>query len=198
MATFVFCYTPAQRTISQTKHLKQNPNRMHLIHILNSTYALKRDKEAEDPNRVCVNHKGLPEETQRRTRNTAASIAATCLLPALTASTGRGHCPAGSSPPNCAVRVCPARFAPHRASGARPRCRRLRGAVLPSGGAEPGPAAAAAALAEVARPGTGTGGRSGGLGAARGAAGGRHCSARCLAEKGAFAVSLPVAEGGTG
>lgn len=62
MAMLVFCYTPAQRTINQTKHFP-DPNRKHLIQMLNSTYPLKRDKEAEDTNRVWITRECLKKHT---------------------------------------------------------------------------------------------------------------------------------------
>lgn len=90
-----------------------------------------------------MNHKGVPEEThsggraiplppQQRPlycRQQLRSPAKAAVLP-------------GSSSQTCAISVGPARFVPHRASAARlpplpvprRRGRRLRGAVLPSGG----------------------------------------------------------------
>lgn len=96
MAMLVFCYTPAQRTINQTKHFP-DPNRKHLIQMLNSTYPLKRDKEAEDTNRVWITRECLKKHTAedvqyRRLHSSDLSLAGN------NCDHSQSRCPAGIQP----------------------------------------------------------------------------------------------------
>lgn len=130
MAMLVFCYTPAERTINQTKHFP-DPTGKHLIHILNSTYPLKRDKEAEDTNRVWITRKCLQKRRAEDVQHRCLHIAGSNCYPRPEALSRRD---AGRRAGQSAL---------HRPA----RCRTpswqspaaLRGAVLPSGGSGSGP-----------------------------------------------------------